>query len=113
MPKKKQTSATTPSGNEISLVGAEQKVTRKRAARARPTAPESKAEPKATQPDDTTSTEEQVVFAFRLSRAERDAIHAAAGPARASRFVKSLAIAAAQGDIDAIHSIVAEVGRTK
>lgn len=51
---------------------------------------------------------ELVVFAFRLSRAERDAIHAAAGSAKASRFVRGLAIAAARGDVDGIEAILAE-----
>lgn len=48
------------------------------------------------QPDDL------VVFAFRLTRAERDQIHQAAGPAKASRFVRSLAVAAAGNDETAI-----------
>jgi hypothetical protein len=43
-------------------------------------------------------TEELVVFAIRLTKAERDAIHAAAGPGKATKFVRSLAVAAARGD---------------
>lgn len=114
MPKRtKKTTAETATGTEIKLVGAAPKATRKRAAKAKATEPDSKPEPRPTLPEEPTTTEEQVVFAFRLSRASRDAIHAAAGPAKASKFVKSLAIAAAQGDIDTIHQIVGEVVRAK
>ncbi len=49
-----------------------------------------------------------VVFAFRLTGEERDAIHKAAGPARASRFVRSLAMAAARQDETAIRQILKE-----
>ncbi|MEZ4651962.1 MAG: hypothetical protein R3E97_24810 [Candidatus Eisenbacteria bacterium] len=66
--------------------------------------PDPKAEPTATSED----AEELVVFAFRLTRTERDAIHAAAGPARASKFVKGLAIAGANGDLDGIGTILDE-----
>ncbi len=45
-----------------------------------------------------TVDEEMVVFAFRLTAAERDLIHKAAGPAKASRYVRTLAVAAANGD---------------
>ena len=41
-----------------------------------------------------------VVFAFRLSEADRDAIHKAAGPGKATRFVHEAimaAVAKAQG----------------
>jgi hypothetical protein len=50
--------------------------------------------------------EELVVFAFRLSRAERDLIHAAAGSAKASKFVRTLAVAAARGDGPAVLGIL-------
>ena len=50
--------------------------------------------------------EDLVVFAFRLTAPERELIHQAAGPARASRFVRSLAVAASQGDEKAIRSLV-------
>ena len=56
-----------------------------------------------TPPDD---SQELVVFAFRLSRAERDLIHAAAGSAKASKFVRTLAVAAAQGDGPAVLGIL-------
>jgi hypothetical protein len=46
--------------------------------------------------------EDLVVFAFRLSEEERELIHKAAGPARASKFVRALAVAAACNDEAAI-----------
>jgi len=49
-----------------------------------------------------TEGEELVVFAFRLTPAERELIHKAAGPAKASRFVRAVAIAAANGDEGAL-----------
>ena len=42
--------------------------------------------------------EELCVFAFRLTAEERDAIHQAAGPARAAKFARVLLVAAARGD---------------
>ena len=42
--------------------------------------------------------ETQVVFAFRLSEADRSLIHKAAGPAKASRFVRNVALAVASAD---------------
>ena len=57
------------------------------------------------------AAEELVVFAFRLTEAERDAIHAAAGPARASRFVRAVAIAAARRDVAQLQSILLETQR--
>jgi hypothetical protein len=45
-----------------------------------------------------TVEEELVVFAFRLTPSERDLIHKAAGPAKASKYVRTLAVAAANGD---------------
>lgn len=56
-----------------------------------------------TKPDD---AGELVVFAFRLSRAERDLIHAATGSAKASKFVRTLAVAAARGDGPAVLGIL-------
>jgi hypothetical protein len=47
-----------------------------------------------------------VVFAFRLTRAERDIIHAAAGSAKASKFVRTLAVAAAKGDAPTVMGIL-------
>jgi hypothetical protein len=69
--------------------------------KATPTAP---AQPEvAQQPDD---ADELVVFAFRLSRTERDLIHEAAGSAKASRFVRTLAVSAARGDGPAVLGIL-------
>ena len=42
------------------------------------------------------SKEPQVVFAFRLKPEERDAIHKAAGPGKATQFVLAAALAAAK-----------------
>ena len=50
---------------------------------------------------------EIVVFAFRLTRAERDLIHTTAGSARASRMVKGAALAAANGNIDEFKMVIA------
>jgi len=51
--------------------------------------------------------EPMVVFAFRLSEAQRDQIHKAAGPGKATRFVRSAALAAASGDRPAIEELLA------
>ena len=50
--------------------------------------------------------EELVVFAFRLTPEERELLHKAAGPAKASRFVRTLAVAAARGDKARIEQIL-------
>ncbi len=55
------------------------------------------AEPKAA-PKPKTEDEPLFVFAFRLTAEERELIHRAAGPGKASRFVRALAVAAAAGD---------------
>jgi hypothetical protein len=52
-----------------------------------------------------------VVFAIRLRRSERDLIHDAAGPAKASSFVKGLALAAARGDTRLVQEIADSVKR--
>jgi hypothetical protein len=54
----------------------------------------------------TEPTEDLVVFAMRLTTAERDAIHSAAGPGKASKFVRQVAIAAARGDVDAVTRLI-------
>ncbi len=54
--------------------------------------------------------EELVVFAFRLTPAERDLIHKASGPAKASRFVRALCVHASAGDVDTVKRMV-EAGR--
>jgi hypothetical protein len=50
--------------------------------------------------------EDLVVFAFRLTAKERDMLHKAAGPAKASRFVRTLAVAAATGDRSTIATLL-------
>jgi len=50
--------------------------------------------------------EDLCVFAFRLTAEERDAIHKAAGPAKASRFVRTLVVAAARNDEAAVRAIM-------
>ncbi len=50
----------------------------------------------------------QVVFAFRLNAADRDLIHKAAGPARATRFVLAAALAAATADHKAFEALTAQ-----
>jgi hypothetical protein len=53
--------------------------------------------------------EELVVFAFRLTSEERGLIHKAAGPAKASKFVRTLAVAASRKDVKSVQKIVEEV----
>ena len=48
-----------------------------------------------------------VVFAIRLSEADRTKIHDAAGPGKATRFVLGAALAAATGDEKAFAALVA------
>lgn len=50
-----------------------------------------------------------VVFAFRLARSERDEIHAATGSAKASKFIRTLALAGARGDMKAVQEAIDEV----
>ena len=52
--------------------------------------------------------EELCVFAFRLTPEERSLIHKAAGPARASRFVRTIAVAAAREDDKAYREALKE-----
>jgi hypothetical protein len=60
-------------------------------------------------PETRAPREELCVFAFRLTPAERDAIHKAAGPAKASKFVRTLAVAAARNDETTVRAIMKEV----
>ncbi len=48
-----------------------------------------------------------VVFAFRLTVAERDQIHKAAGPGKATRLVRGAALAAATGNTKAFEALAA------
>ncbi len=70
---------------------------KKAAPKAAKKAVEPKAAPKAAKND-----EPLFVFAFRLTAQERELIHKAAGPGKASRFVRALAVAAANGDEKAV-----------
>ena len=63
------------------------------------TPPESKKAPR----------EELCVFAFRLTPEERADIHKAAGPAKASKFVRALAVAAARNDEATVKAIMKAV----
>jgi len=49
------------------------------------------------------------VFAFRLTEEERDAIHKAAGPAKASKFARTLLVAAARNDEAAVKAIMSGI----
>ena len=69
----------------------------KKKASKKPKAPAKKKETKAPK-------EELVVFAFRLTQEERALIHKAAGPSKASKFVCTLAVAAANRDEKAVRS---------
>lgn len=73
----------------------------------KPEKPKTSAEtPTATPDAPPTPTDETVVFAIRLRRSERDLIHKAAGSGKASQFVRSLAVAAAERDLKALQEIV-------
>jgi hypothetical protein len=49
-----------------------------------------------------------VVFAFRLPAADRDLIHKAAGPGKATRFVLAAALAASNADDGAFKELSAQ-----
>jgi hypothetical protein len=88
------------------------KKTRKPAAKSKVKMP-AKPKPKAARAADTAmpparASENLCVFALRMTPEERDEIHEAAGPARASRFVRAVALAAARGDLKAVQSILLE-----
>jgi hypothetical protein len=73
--------------------------------------PKKQAKPAPTEvaPKQADDSQELVVFAFRLTRAERDQIHKAAGPAKASSFVRTLAVAAACNDQAAIKASLRDI----
>ena len=54
-------------------------------------------------------SQELVVFAFRLTRAERDLIHKAAGAAKASKLARTLLVAAAKRDETAVKAVMETV----
>ncbi|MDP3984278.1 MAG: hypothetical protein Q8Q52_04635 [Acidimicrobiia bacterium] len=55
----------------------------------------------------------QVVFAFRLSEADRDLIHRAAGPGKATQFVRAAALAAANADAKSFEALVTQTRSAK
>ena len=55
-----------------------------------------------------TPKQDLVVFAFRLPAVDRDAIHKAAGPGKATKFVHAAALAAANGDTGAFGELTAQ-----
>jgi hypothetical protein len=79
----KKAAAKTPKAAKVTAVAAAIGVSEKKAAR-----------------------EDLCVFAFRLTAEERDAIHKAAGPAKASKFVRTIAVAAARNDEAAVRAIM-------
>ena len=52
--------------------------------------------------------EDLVVFAIRLTQAERDKIHVAAGPRNATHFVRTVAAAFANEDVKAFQAALKE-----
>ena len=60
-----------------------------------------------------TPKEELCVFAFRLTPAERNAIHKRAGAAKASRFVRRVAAAFAKEDERAFREVLKEARETR
>lgn len=81
------------------------KTTKKRAVKA--------PKPARKEPKKKAQREELCVFAFRLTPEERDAIHKAAGPGKASKFVRALAVAAARNDAAAVKAIMEGVQTKK
>ena len=71
-------------------------------------APAKKVAPKTTEKTKAKPKEDLVVFAFRLTEAERTAIHKTAGPARASRYVRSVAAAFAKEDEAGFRNLLRE-----
>jgi len=76
---------------------AKSKGTKKTAKARRPAVKEAKEKPQ---------REGLCVFAFRLTPKEREDIHKAAGTGKASKFVRTLAVAAARNDAAAVKAIV-------
>jgi hypothetical protein len=57
--------------------------------------------------------EDLVVFAIRLTEAERNVIHEAAGPRNATRFVRAVALAAAGDDESAFKRAISEAKKLR
>ena len=60
-------------------------------------------------PKEKAPREDLMVFAFRLTKEESALIHKAAGPGKASRFVRTLAVAVARNDEGAVKEILKAV----
>ena len=86
------------------------KTSRVKGAATSATGKKSKAKPKKERKTKTEKVpaKDQVVFAFRLSKAERERIHRASGPGKATRFVRAAALAAADGDRSAFDQLLAQ-----
>ena len=83
------------------------KTTKKKStAKARKPAAKATAATPSAEPKEKAPREELCVFAFRLTAEERDAIHKAAGPAKASKFVRTLVVAAARNDEATVKAIL-------
>jgi len=82
------------------------KTTKKATAKTRKPVAAAAAAKTSDEPKTKAAREELCVFAFRLTAEERDAIHKAAGPAKASKFVRTLAVAAARNDEAAVKAIL-------
>ena len=67
-----------------------------------PKAPKAAKEPK----EPKTPREDLMVFAFRLTKEESAIIHKAAGPGKASKFARTLLVAAARSDEAAVREIM-------
>ena len=57
-------------------------------------------------------SQEEVVFALRLRRQDRDLLHEKAGSGKASRMVRQLIVAAAQGDREGIEQVLTQMHGT-
>ena len=68
----------------------------------------SKVAAKKAAPTKASRNDELVVFAIRVTQAERDAIHKAAGPRRATQFVRALSVAASRNDMKGIQRVLKE-----
>ena len=74
----------------------------------RTTKPKKPKEPSVLDAHKARAKDDLVVFAIRLTEPERQLIHRASGPGKASRFVRAVAIAAAKGDETTIRQILKE-----
>lgn len=84
--------------------------TTKKKATAKARKPVARAAAKAAETPKTKAARENLcVFAFRLTPEERADIHTAAGPAKASKFVRALAVAAARNDEATVKAIMKAV----